>query len=278
MKTHIAKTLNNALEILNSGTYRIVAGGTDMLIQNRSHTGLPIAYKDDVIYINLIDELDYIKEDSKNIYIGATTRLETILRSEKAPNILKDIIHEMAGPGIRHTATLAGNIGNASPAGDSLVALYVLGASIKCQSIDNTRTVKIMDFIQGVRKIDLKSNEMITEIIIAKQDFTRVIFKKVAPRLSDAISKLSFVGAIKIIDNIVEDFRIALGAVSITVVRNEEIENKYRGMPLQEFKDNIDSVISDYEPIIKPIDDQRSNKEYRKHVALNLIKDFIIKS
>jgi len=184
----------------------------------------------------------------------------------------------MAGPGIRHTATLAGNIGNASPAGDSLVALYVLGASIKCQSIDNTRTVKIMDFIQGVRKIDLKSNEMITEIIIAKQDFTRVIFKKVAPRLSDAISKLSFVGAIKIIDNIVEDFRIALGAVSITVVRNEEIENKYRGMPLQEFKDNIDSVISDYEPIIKPIDDQRANKEHRKHVALNLIKDFIIKS
>ncbi|MFP4477914.1 MAG: FAD binding domain-containing protein [Candidatus Izemoplasmatales bacterium] len=278
VKSHIAKTLKDALETLKSGTYRIVAGGTDMLIQNRSHTGMPIAYKDDVLYINLIKDLDYIKEDSENVYIGATTRLETILKSQAAPKILKDIIHEMAGPGIRHTATLAGNIANASPAGDSLVGLYVLDASVKCQSLDQTRVIKLKDFVQGVRKIDLNADEMIAEIIIPKVDYTRLVFKKVAPRLSDAISKLSFVGAIKIKQNKVEDLRIALGAVYVTVLRNESIEAKYIGNTLEELKNNVDNILKDYEPLIKPIDDQRSNKEYRKHVALNLIKDFIIKS
>ncbi|MDA3931524.1 MAG: FAD binding domain-containing protein [Tenericutes bacterium] len=278
VESHIAKTLEDALKTLNSGKFRIVAGGTDMLIQNRSHTGMPIGYKDNVVYINLINELDYIKEDEDNVYIGATTRLETILKSENAPKILKNIIHEMAGPGIRHTATLAGNIANASPAGDSLVGLYVLDASIKCQSVDNTRIVKIKDFIQGVRKIDLKSNEMITEVMIPKYDFSRFVFKKVAPRLSDAISKLSFVGAIRIEDNEVKDLRMALGAVYMTVLRKEDIESKYIGQSIGELKNNIELIIEDYNSFIKPIDDQRSNKEYRKQVALNLIKDFIMKS
>jgi len=248
-----------------------------MLIQNRSHTGLPIGYKSNVLYINLIKELDYIKEDKKNIYIGANTRLETILRNTLTPKVIRDIIHEMASPAIRHTATLAGNIANASPAGDTLVGLYALDTSVKINSIDNERMVKLSDFIKGVRKIDLQTNEMITEIIIPKLVFDDIYFKKVAPRLSDAISKLSFVGGIKTEKNIVKDLRIALGAVYMTVIRNQTIEEKYIGMTKEELKKHVEDIVTDYEPLIQPIDDQRSNKIYRKQVALNLIKAFIMK-
>ncbi|HKL47529.1 MAG TPA: FAD binding domain-containing protein [Candidatus Izemoplasmatales bacterium] len=276
VKSVIAKTRQQALQALHDRPHAIVAGGTDMLIQNRSHTGMAIGYKKSVLYINLIESLNYIRDDENHIYIGANTRLETILRSNKTPAILKKIIYEMASPAIRYTATLAGNIANASPAGDSLLALYAMDALVEIQSVKQTRKLLVSDFIQGVRKIDLSSDEMITEIIIPKEQFTCVSFKKVAPRQSDAISKLSFAGLARVKNGIIEDIRIALGAVFITVVRHREIEEKYLGSTIDAIKDQADNILKDFDPYIKPIDDQRSNRHYRKQVALNLIKDFII--
>jgi CO/xanthine dehydrogenase FAD-binding subunit len=275
VESQIVKTLDQALMLLNQNDYDIVAGGTDMLIQNRSHTGIPIGFKRPVLYVSHISELNYIRDDESQIYIGATTKLETILKSDLTSQILKDIIVEMASPAIRHTATLAGNIGNASPAGDSLIALYLLDAMVKIQSVDETRNMLVSDFIQGVRKIDLNQNEMITEIIIPKHHFSHVRFEKVAPRLSDAISKLSFCGAVLVENNQIKDFRMAFGAVYMTVVRKREIEEKYINMPIENMKQLVDDIVSDYASYIQPIDDQRSNRIYRKKVALNIIKDFI---
>jgi len=278
VKSHIAKTIKDALEALQANAYVIVAGGTDMLIQNRSHTGMSIGFKKPVLYVNLIKEMDYIRSDESNIYIGANTRLETILKHQETPKVLKDIIGEMASPAIRHTATLAGNIANASPAGDSLVALYLLDAKVKIQRLGQSRLTKVSDVILGVRKVDLKIDEMITEIIIPKVSFDRIVFKKVAPRQSDAISKLSFVGAITVNHGVIEDIRFAFGAVYMTVVRNPSIEASYVGWTIEALKANIDQIINDYDPLIQPIDDQRSNRIYRKKVAINLIKDFINQS
>lgn len=275
VKTIIAKSLNQALEALDKKNYQIVAGGTDMLIQNRSHTGMSIGYKKDVLYINLIDELNYIKQDKNNIYIGANTRLETILESEITPKILKDVILEMASPGIRHTATLAGNIGNASPAGDSLVVLYLLDCKLEIKSLNKTRVVYLQDFITGVRKIALEENELITKLIIPKINLTDIYFRKIGPRLSDAISKLSFAGGYLIENKIIKDLRIAFGAVYITVIRDKEIENKFIGKTITELVNNKQKIIKDFEPLIQPIDDQRSNRIYRKKVALNLLEEFI---
>lgn len=274
--SQIVKTLSQALEYLDQGTYRIVAGGTDMLVQNRSHTGMPIGFKQAVLYVSHIDELNYIKEDDDHIYIGATTPLETILNSRISPKLIKDIFIEMASPAIRHTGTLAGNICNASPAGDSLPALYLYDSLVKIQSLGQTRVCPISEFIQGVRKIDLKQNEMVTEVIIPKYNQLKTRFVKVAPRLSDAISKLSFAGGILVEDGLVKDFRIALGAVYMTVVRDPLIENKYINKSVIDFKYSVEDILKDYEGLIRPIDDQRSNKVYRKKVALNLIKDFVL--
>lgn len=276
VESRIVKTLDDALMYLNEYSFDIVAGGTDMLIQNRSHSGIPIGFKRPALYVSHIEELNYIKEDQSNIYIGATTKLESLLKSSIIPQLFKDIIIQMASPAIRHTGTLAGNIANASPAGDSLVGLYLMDAQVKIDSVNQKRICLVSDFIQGVRKIDLKMNEMITEIILPKHDFTKVSFEKVAPRLSDAISKLSFVGAVNVKKNLVNDFRMAFGAVYMTVVRRRDLEEKYMNISVEEFKNSVNEIINDYESFIQPIDDQRSNKIYRKKVALNLIKDFVL--
>ncbi len=277
VKAFVAKSLDDCLNILNQENVKIVAGGTDMLIQNRTHSGIAIGFKTDVLYVSLVDELKHITEDKSNIYIGATCSLEQILENNLVPKILRDSILEMASPAIRHTATLAGNIGNASPAGDSLVCLYLLDAKLEIKSINSTRYQLLKDFILGVRKIDLAKNEMITKIIIPKINFDLVYFRKVGPRLSDAISKLSFAGALRMENNLVKDIRFAFGAVNIFVVRRREIEEKLIGIDKKTIKDMSDEIIGYYSEFIKPIDDQRSNKLYRKEVCSNLIKEFLEK-
>ncbi|MCK5731676.1 MAG: FAD binding domain-containing protein [Tenericutes bacterium] len=276
VKAIVPSTLKEVLLNLSEEKYRLVAGGTDMLIQFHNHSPLPIAFKDNIMYIADIEELQGIYDDDKKVYIGACEPLESLLKNVAVPKILQDTIIEMASPAIRNTATLGGNIGNASPAGDSLVPLYLLNADIEIQSINNSRIVCIRDFIKGVRKIDLKQNELITKIILDKPSFTKTSFKKVGPRRSDAISKLSFAGAVTLENDLVKDFRIAFGSVNITVVRRPEIENKYINISVNELKDSVNKIVEDYSDYIRPIDDQRSNKEYRKHVCKNILREFIL--
>ena len=273
----VPKTLDEALMLLKNGEYQIVAGGTDMLIQNHNRSPLPIAYKKDVMYIASIEELLGVTNDDEFVYIGACEPLESLLHNEVVPVLLRETILEMASPAIRHIGTLGGNIGNASPAGDSLVPLYLLNAVVEVRSLEETRRINIREFISGVRKIDLHQDELITRIIIEKRDFTKAYFKKVGPRRSDAISKLSFAGAITLLDDMVIDLRFAFGAVNTTVVRHPEIECMYIKKTVTELKNAINQLLEEYSEFIKPIDDQRSNKIYRKQVSINLLKEFIDK-
>jgi len=275
VEAFIPKTINECLSLLTEKDLQIVAGGTDVLIQSKSHTSMLIGFKKDVLYINQIEEMKKIYEDDMYIYIGSTASLESIKDNTIVPILLRNTILEMASPAIRHTGTLAGNIANASPAGDSLVSLYILDALVEIKSLNNTRLVFIKDFIKGVRRIDLSSDEIITKIIVPKLVFTNCYFKKVGPRLTDAISKLSFGGAYSVDGKRISDIRIAFGAVNIFVVRNRLLEERLIGKTVSEIKLMIEEIISWYEPLIKPIDDQRSNKEYRKEVALNLLRSFI---
>ncbi|MDD3712636.1 MAG: FAD binding domain-containing protein [Candidatus Izemoplasmatales bacterium] len=275
VNAYVPKTLEDCLKLLNEFDLKIVAGGTDVLIQNRAPSQLAIGYKKDVCYILQIEELKKIYEDDQYIYIGSAVSLEEIMDSMIVPEILRNTILEMASPAIRHTATLAGNIANASPAGDSLVTLYLLDAEIEIRSMNNLRRMKVSDFITGVRKIELAKDELISKIIIPKFEFDQAYFKKVGPRLSDAISKVAFAGAYIVEGKKIKDFRVSFGAVNVTVVRADELEQKIISRTVKDIKKMKETIVSWYEKAINPIDDQRSNKAYRKVVALNLLREFI---
>jgi len=271
----IPKSLNEALYIRHNYDCNIVAGGTDMLVKHKQPAGVKIGFRSSILYLSHISELDSIQIKDKYLCIGAITPLEKILHHPNTPNLLKKVIREMASPAIRHTATLPGNIANASPAGDSLVALYLLDAVVKIQSVKQTRFCLVSDFILDVKKCDIKSDEIISEVRIPIQSFSKEYYVKVAPRKSDAISKVSFAGTVTLKGNVISDLRIAIGAVGRTVVRNREIEKKYIGLDRLKLKLMLSNILGDYRDEIRPIDDQRSTKIYRKKVAKNLIKDFI---
>ena len=230
----------------------------------------------DILYVANLKELDYIKEDKKNIYVGAETRYIEMLESPLIPKEFKQVISEIASPAIRNMATMAGNIANASPAGDTLVPLNLFNASVVLQSKTKKREVLVKDFILGVRKIDRHPDEMIVEIIIPKTDL-KTNYTKVGSRKAESITKISFMGGYKVEDGIVKDLRIAFGSVSIKVVRSIEIEQKYTGISANELRARIDDIANEYDWLVKPITDQRSTKEYRKKVAFNLLRDFLKK-
>lgn len=275
VKNVIPTSYEDALELLNENNFKIIAGGTDLMVQRRSWAETPPKFEEDVLYIFNLEELKYIKEEDNYILIGATTPIEHVLESDLTPQLLKEAIAIMASPALRHMATIAGNIGNASPAGDTLPILYLLDAVIVLDSVLGKREIPINEFITGPRKTIIQTNEIIKEIKIPLSKFTGSRFEKVGGRKADAISKVSFAGAVNIKNNKVVDFRIAFGAVSATVLRRKEIENKYIGLTYNELINRIDEVVSDYDPFVRPIDDQRSNKEYRKTVALNLLRNFV---
>ena len=273
---HIPSTLQEALKILDKHDCYIMAGGTDLMVVKHQRSGLIPNFDKDVCYISNLEELQYIFEDEKGVHIGAGTKFSDIEENELVPEILKQIIHELASPNIRNMATMAGNIANASPAGDSIVGLYLLDAELELVNINGSRMMPIKDFIFGVRKIHREKNELIKEIFIPHHDDLNTYWRKVGSRAAESISKITFAGGYEVEEGKIKDLRMAFGSVSITCVRERKIEEKYIGMSVEELHNHIEDILKDMGKYVQPITDQRSTKEYRYKVAMNILKDFIL--
>ena len=276
VKHFIPSTLKEALEVLDKHDCYIMAGGTDLMVVKHQRSGLIPNFDKDVCYISNLEELQYIFEDEKGVHIGAGTKFSDIEENELVPEILKQIIHELASPNIRNMATMAGNIANASPAGDSIVGLYLLDAELELVNVNGSRMMSIKDFIFGVRKIHREKNELIKEIFIPHHDDLNTYWRKVGSRAAESISKITFAGGYEVENGKVKDLRMAFGSVSITCVRDRKTEEKYIGMTVEELHNHVEDVIKDMGKFVQPITDQRSTKEYRYKVAMNILKDFIL--
>lgn len=275
VKHVIPESLSEALKYLYQGDFIIFAGGTDLMVQNRTWADVSLTFPKNVLYCAKLPELNGIECRKDRIEIGAMTPLETILNHQSVPALLKTAISEMASPAIRHVATLGGNIGNASPAGDTLPVLILLDAWVELRSMASSRMVLVKDLIIGPRKTILHPEEMIVKICIPTHSFTKEKYVKVGGRKADAISKVSFAAVCDMEDGIILDLRVAFGAVAKTVVRDETAEGAWEHMPVAELRTHVWRIVDMYDPLIQPIDDQRSDKHYRKTVAINLLKDFV---
>ncbi|UZW14613.1 FAD binding domain-containing protein [Clostridium pasteurianum] len=272
--TYMPENLQEALKILDKDEVIILAGGTDLMVRRKSPSGLIPRFDKNTLFINNIKELKNIYKDDNYLNIGAGCTLSQISNNDIIPDYIKTVISDFASLGIRNAATMVGNICNASPAGDTLPLLYALDAKVLIKSLKKEKLVSIKDFITGPGRHILNKNEMVAEIKLPLEEFNKFYYKKVGTRKATAISKLSFVGIARVKDNIVEDIRIAFGAVAPTVVKSDIIERDIIGKSFKEIDSIKAHIIEEYCKFINPIDDQRSNKKYRKKVSINLLVDF----
>ncbi|MED3562127.1 FAD binding domain-containing protein [Bacillus xiapuensis] len=269
--------LDQTLSQLNKEDCAIMAGGTDVMVLHKSGRGVPPKIPKPIVFIDHLSELKRVYQNQKDLHIGACCTYSELLEEPCIPIPLKNAIKTIAAPAIRNRGTLGGNICNASPAGDTLPLLYVYNAKLLLRSVHGDRVVAISDFIQGPRRVGRNPNEILAEIILPSvvEEGSHVVFEKVGNRNADAIAKVSFAGYIRLNGTQIEEVRLCLGAVGPTMVRSIDIEKKLVGKTIPLADADIAQVVSAFDKIIKPIDDQRSTALYRKTVAINLIRYFL---
>ena len=261
------KNLSEALEILaNEGEKaRILAGGTDLLVNIQEGVDDPEL----VVDIGELDELKGIQEESGIIELGTLVTHAGVMASEllnEKALVLVSACSEVGAPQIRARGTIGGNLAAASPAGDSIPALYVLGATIVLKNREGEREVPIENFFTGVKQSSLRPDELLTAVRFpAMNDAGRCFFKKLGQRKALAITKVTVAACLVIREGIIENIRIALGAVAPTVIRASRAESYLSGQPLTE------EVIARAAQLVseesRAINDIRSTEEYRNEMT-----------
>ncbi|MDD5583243.1 MAG: FAD binding domain-containing protein [Candidatus Marinimicrobia bacterium] len=269
------KDLIEALKIRAEVSCIPLAGGTDLMVQNARGTGLSPNFDKPLLFVGHLPELRHIEKKEGFLHIGPSVLLSEMLSHPFIPETFKKAISQMASPPTRNLATLGGNICNASPAGDTLPFLYAMDAELILENHAFDRRIPIEEFICGPKQTELKSDELLTDILIPTTLFPVSYYKKVGQRRGMSLTKVSFHGLAEIVDGYVEDLRMAFGSVAPTVVRSRDCENSLIGEPVSTLKSRFNEIWELYEPSIQPIDDARSTATYRKNVCYNILKDFL---
>ena len=261
------KTINELKKIIKKyPNLDFFSGGTDMsLIVTKQKKNL-----DNIIYLNSIDELNYIKENYKYIEVGATTPLiqfESFIK--KYYSDFNIVLKRYGSVQIRNVATMAGNIATASPIGDSLPLLLSLDASIVIESFNKKTILPLKNFFIGYRKTKLKKGQFISSIRIPI--FKNNIFKayKISKRIDDDISSVCASFNLSIVNKKIKSIKIAYGGMAAIPKRAIYCEKVLLN---SNFSENVIlKAQKNLEKDFQPIDDMRASKDYRMEIAKNLL-------
>jgi xanthine dehydrogenase FAD-binding subunit len=267
------QSIDEALDILqhDENEIKIVAGGSDVIVQLRD----AIIKTDKLLNILSLRELRFIRHVDNRVHIGALSTYSDIIHNEIARKhgwVLVEAARQIGAIQLQSTATIGGNLGNASPAGDSLPPLYALDATVVTRSKFGKREIQIEEFFVDYRKTALKNNELIEEVYFdALGPNDRGAYFKLGLREANAISIVDVAVVLrdKALDNSYRSIRIALGAVAPTVKRARRCEQELENKPL------MIETIEKASPLAlhdaAPIDDIRGSAEYRKAMLVSLV-------
>lgn len=253
---HTARTLEDALRLraeLPEAT--LLAGGTDLMVYLEAGVLRPHVFVD----LWGCDGLRHITEDG--LRLGALATFTDVLKHPRTPLLLKEAAATVGAAQIQNRATLGGNICNASPAGDSLPVWLALDARFELASVRGVREVAAADFWRGYKRLDLAADELLTAIVVPPVR-GETVFRKVGTRMAQSISKVVFAG--RYVAG--EEARLAFGAVAATPVRLPDVEAVLVAEgPSAALAERVAAAIH-------PIDDVRSTADYRRRVAVNVVR------
>jgi xanthine dehydrogenase iron-sulfur cluster and FAD-binding subunit A len=266
----IPATITEALEVIHSepGTARIIAGGTDLILEMERGVRKGITTLLDVTRLEGLNQISQ-GEDGR-IHVGPMVIHNQVVAShllrEKAFPLVQ-AAWQVGSPQIRNRATVTGNLTTASPANDTITPLVALDASLTIRSLKMTRTVPLREFYTGVRRNLLQSDEMIVDISFpALPASARGTFIKFALRKAQAISLINLAVILDVQSGAIHQAAITLGAVSPTIIHAAEAEEYLLGKPFD--SSILDGQVSGLVlKAIHPIDDIRSSAVYRDAVV-----------
>jgi len=269
MKFYKPNNLTKLFQIAEQieGKKYILAGGTDINVQLKKK----MITDEPIIYINHLEELQGIRETDENIIIGSLCSYQELLNAPlvaKYLPFLRASLVNFASPLLQTMATIGGNIANGSPTADVTPLLLVLDAQVILMAKSKIRHIPLGDFFSGYKQFNMKKNEIIGGVRIAKNAETgsKTFYKKVGSRKALTIAKVALAG----LKNS-NEYKLAVGSLNEYPRRLYKIE-EYLASTNAPDSVKLEELLKQE---ITPISDMRSDKDYRFQVCLNLLLEFI---
>jgi xanthine dehydrogenase small subunit len=265
----LPQTLDELAEIYRAHPQaRLLAGGTDLALEvTQQHRELPL-----LIDLGRVAELKRIELSDTHVEIGAGVALSDCqaVLADEYPDF-GALLARFASRQIRNRATLGGNLGNASPIGDTPPLLIALGAELLLRCGAQRRTLALEEFFRDYRVTALAPGELIESIRVPRPVAGQALRAyKVSKRLDDDISAVCAAFNLHLRDGVVSEARIAFGGMAEIPKRARACEQALIGTRGEEAA--IEHACQALAGEFSPLDDLRASAAYRLRVAQNLLR------
>jgi len=264
--------LAEALKVKERGGVKahVLAGGTNLM----SYIKKGVFTEGALIDITRLDELKAVARSGDTLEIGACATITELLENPLVTGTVPffaGALRKFANPLIRNTATIGGNLADASPIADTAPILLVLDAVLTARSISGSREIPLADFFVAPRKTVLRPEELLTRIAFRIPEKTETVtFLKMGLRNGTACSVTSAAAFLGIENGKAKTVRVALGGVAPRPVRARAAEAALSGKDptMAACAASAEHARAD----ISPISDVRGSAEYRSDLAVTLVK------
>lgn len=267
MTTVLPRTLPEALDALaDEPGLTVLAGGTDLMVDLNYGRRRPAG----MLALRRVDELRGWSVEGDDVVLGAGTTYTDLLDPKLARLVpgLAAAARTVGSPQIRNAGTIGGNLGTASPAGDTLPVLVALDAEVELASAGGRRTLPVSDFLVGPKRTALAAGELVAAVRVpaaaGPQEFLKV---GVRNAMVIAIASCALV-----VDRDRRRLGCALGAVGPVPVRDRAVERWVTArVDWDGGRLSHQSVLEGFGRRLaaasRPIDDHRAPAAYRRHAV-----------
>ncbi len=273
MKYLAPTTIEGAVRLLSeaSGSTRILAGGTDTIVQLNAEQIEP----DLIVDIKRIGEIRGITNENGGFRIGAAVSCAELTEHEGVRDLWPGCV-EAAGligsTQVQGRATIAGNLCNGSPAADSVPAMVAAGAVVRIIGADGSRDVAVEKIPVGPAKTNIGAGEFVHSIFLpSRPERSGDAYLRFIPRTEMDIAVVGVgISLTMDVSGVCTAARVALGAVAETVLLVEEAGDALIGTHIDEAA--LDKLALAVSAACKPINDKRGTVEFRTEIAGVLAK------
>jgi len=268
MQYEAPDSLDTATALLANapGTARVLAGGTDLLVQLRAGMIAP----DLVVDVKHIPEVNQITAEDGGFRIGAGVSGAKLGEHAGVKALWPGVVEavELIGSTqIQGRATMVGNLCNASPAADSVPAMIAAGATVRVVGPGGQRDVPVEEICVGPGKTSLAKGEIVASVLLpARPARSGDAYLRFIPRTEMDIAVVG-AGVSLTLDEggTCTAARVGLGAVAARPLLVAPAADALIGTKVDEAA--LEALAAAASAACKPIDDKRGTIEYRTKVA-----------
>ncbi len=242
---------------------KYLAGGTDLIV------GYNLGISSNECYLDISDirELNLVRENKKQVFIGAGVKLAELGKNSLIKRwvpALYDCVPHFASSSLRNMATLGGNLANASPSADGVCALAASRAWVLLNLYGKRESKPVLSVLKGPKKNALKKDQIIEGFIVPKKRH-KAVFLKLISRAKFGIGKVGICVCADIEKKFVKDINVVLSSVAPTVFEAKKTSSilKYSYLTAKIVEKASETIRTE----VSPISDIRSAQDYRREMC-----------